>query len=139
MMAERMRPSVVKVETPRGSGSGVIVQVDNQTAIVLTNQHVIDRASSVTVVLSSGAQLSGEIVGYNASQDLAVLRVCCRSFQAAVTSADLPAPGETVFTMGYPLGVSNATVTRGVVSAIWEDNDAGRWLVADGRANQPRQ
>ena len=124
-----MRPSVVRVETSRSTGSGIIVETDGNSATVLTNHHVVDGGWSPTVRLYSGEGLTATVVGYNSYHDLAVLRVCCSNFRAASVAADPASPGETVFTMGYPLGVGSATVTRGIVSATWWDEDSDRWLV----------
>ena len=82
-VVERVRPSVVKVTTNSGTGSGVIVDVDNSgSATIVTNFHVIEGESFVSVHVH-GSMRTAEVVGYNAIKDIAVLRICCDAgFQA---------------------------------------------------------
>src|SRR5436853_3828550 len=63
-IAERVRPAITQIKVARGadrsSGSGVLFREDGH---VLTNAHVVDGATSIQVVLSSGRELSGQVVG----------------------------------------------------------------------------
>lgn len=98
-------------------GSGVII---DPKGIILTNDHVISGASKIIATTRSGQELACEVIGSDADNDLAVLRV--RKPGAALptiklgTSADLMI-GETVVAIGNPFGLSN-TVTAGVLSAL---------------------
>jgi serine protease Do len=98
-------------------GSGVII---DPKGIILTNDHVISGASKIIATTKSGQELACEVIGSDADNDLAVLRV--RKPGAALptiklgTSADLMI-GETVIAIGNPFGLSN-TVTAGVLSAL---------------------
>jgi serine protease Do len=99
-----------------GLGSGVII---DSSGVILTNDHVIRGASEIHVVLADGRQLDAEVVGSDADNDLAVLKVAARGPLPAArlgTSADLMI-GETVIAIGSPLGLKK-TVTVGVVSAL---------------------
>ncbi len=109
----------------QGLGSGVIV---DPNGIIITNDHVIRGASAIHVVLADGRELEAEVIGSDANNDLAVLKVSSKQALPAAklgTSADLMI-GETVIAIGSPFGLSK-TVTSGVVSAT------GRTFKADGR------
>jgi len=119
-IAERVRPALaqLKVNAGRdGSGSGVIFRSDGQ---LLTNAHVVDGATSVTVVLSSGRELPGRVVGSDPDTDTAVVKVDGGPFPVAElgTAADLKV-GQQAIAIGSPLGLSGGpSVTVGVVSAL---------------------
>ena len=120
-MVERVRPSVVLVQTDRGHGSGVIFDVDGGNAYVVTNHHVIAGASSIAVTVNDSFSYDAEALGYDSSFDLAVLRVQCGSCKAVSFggSEDLKT-GTEVVVIGYSGGSvqGEASVTRGIVSAI---------------------
>jgi serine protease Do len=97
-------------------GSGVII---DPSGVIVTNDHVIRGASEIHVVLADGRQLDAEVIGADADNDLAVLKVNAKSplpFARLGTSSDLMI-GETVVAIGSPLGLKK-TVTAGVVSAL---------------------
>ena len=126
-----VRPSVVKVSTRSGSGSGVIAQVDSAgNALIVTNHHVIEDGGDVTVIVGDTTRFPAVVLSSDRRKDLAVLKICCARFQAAALGdlGELPA-GTTVFAMGYPLGISEASVTRGIVSRVYFDDAARRWLI----------
>jgi len=111
--------------TVQSLGSGVLI---DPSGLIVTNDHVIRGASAIHVMLADGRQLEAEVVGSDAANDLAVLRIQAKGpFPAARlgTSADLMI-GETVVAIGSPLGLQK-TVTVGVLSAIGRsfkaDND----------------
>ena len=136
----RVRPSVVRVSTPSSTGSGVIVEVDSSgRAVVVTNHHVVEGGNRVEVLVNDTSQYTATLLGFDANKDLAVLSICCSaSFQASPLSGQNElADGATVFTMGYPLGVGRATVTRGVVSSMWFQQNAARWMVQTDAAINP--
>ena len=126
--------------TNSSTGSGVIVDVDSDgRAVIVTNYHVIEVGGAVNVLVNDANSYPATILGFDARKDLAVLSICCSTgFRASRLSSqtELPA-GSTVFTMGYPLGVSRATVTRGIVSAVWFDQTTARWLVQTDAAINP--
>jgi len=97
-------------------GSGVIVAADGT---IMTNVHVIERASRVHVMLNDQREFDATLVGADADADIAVLRVKAGGDLPHIpfgTSADLMI-GETVIAIGNPFGLSH-TVTTGVVSAV---------------------
>lgn len=99
----------------RGVGSGVII--DHQGHIV-TNQHVVDGAREVKVVLHDGRELSGKVVGVDEKSDIAVVRVegIGRVQPAAFGDSDRLEVGEWVLALGAPFDLDQ-TVTAGIVSA----------------------
>jgi len=102
--------------TRESLGSGVIVAADGT---ILTNLHVILRASRIHVTLADEREFDATLVGADADSDLAVLRVKAGSplpYIALGTSRDVMI-GETVIAIGNPFGLSH-TVTSGVVSAV---------------------
>ena len=106
------------------SGSGVIV---SPKGYIVTNNHVVEGANKLTVVLADGSQLSASIVGTDIYADLAVLKVT-GPVPAAATfgNSDALKPGETVIAIGSPLGDFKNTVTVGVISATGRTIDTGK-------------
>jgi len=127
---ERVRPAVVSIVaevptrdifgTPRsafGSGSGVIF---DPQGLVLTNNHVVQGATRVTVTMDDGRQLKGDIVGADRLSDLAVLRIPGNNHPFLPLGTDVKLRvGEWVIAIGNALALPGGpTVTVGVVSAL---------------------
>ena len=116
-----MKQSVVRVETRRSAGSGIIYEVGGNTALIVTNQHIFPGASQVTVTVGrEETEYRAELLGQDETHDLAVLRICCGTFQA-VPFGDVSQvrTGEEVVLIGYALDLEGeATVTSGIVSAV---------------------
>lgn len=128
-VVERLSSSVVTVLNlstagkEQGSGSGVIISTDGY---LLTNNHVIQGANSLEVILADGTSSSAELVGRDVFADIAVLRIYVDVPSVAeIGNSDVLRPGETVIAIGSPLGDFKNTVTVGVVSAT------GRMLETD--------
>ena len=118
---QRLKQSVVRVDTNIGGGSGVIYAVEGSTAYIVTNEHVIAGASSVQVQVRDSVTYQATTLGWDAGRDLAVLSFCCDAFQSvAFAESHEITTGIEVLVIGYPGGAVQgvASVTRGIVSAI---------------------
>ena len=129
----RVNPAVVTVvadhEFASSVGTGVLMTHDGY---FLTNAHVIDGAMGCWIILSSGVTYDAELVGYDALQDLAVLKaVGAKNLPTAVFgNSDRAVVGDTVYAIGNPLGIElRGTLTDGIISAVNRDVDMdGRTL-----------
>ena len=127
---ERVSPAVVEVNTSVGSGSdlrrlgtgsGFLIDSDGH---IVTNNHVIDGATSVRVIFSGGADASARVVGRNPANDLALLKVDASVVEGIVPvtlgdSATLK-PGQLAIAIGNPFGLQSS-VTIGVISQLGRD------------------
>jgi 2-alkenal reductase len=107
----------------QSSGSGVIISPDGY---IITNNHVVEGARDLSVVLSDGKQLPVRLISTDAFDDLAVLKA--EGSMPAVVSfgdSDNLKSGETVIAIGSPLGEFRNTVTVGVISATGRMLDTG--------------
>lgn len=100
----------------QGSGSGVII---DPSGIIVTNDHVVEGATELSVSLADGRQVKASVVGRDPSFDLAVLKVRSSGLVAAkLGNSDQLQVGETAIAIGNPLGKEFArSVTVGVISA----------------------
>jgi serine protease DegQ len=100
-------------------GSGVIVSVDGY---ILTNNHVIDAADEIEVVLADGRKAPATVVGTDPETDLAVIRIDARNLPVIVLGhAEQARVGDVVLAIGNPFGVGQ-TVTMGIISALGRNN-----------------
>lgn len=96
------------------SGSGVII---SQDGYIITNNHVVEDTTEVSIVLADGTEYPAEIIGMDVFSDLAVLKMDGEvPAVASLGNSDALKPGETVIAIGSPLGDFKNTVTSGVVS-----------------------
>jgi serine protease Do len=103
-----------------GAGSGVIIAQEGEVGYIVTNNHVIEGATSIMVRLKDGTELNANLVGTDSVTDLAVLTV---STEKALTvsvlgDSDSLIVGQEVIAIGNPLGQLGGTVTNGIVSAL---------------------
>jgi serine protease Do len=133
------RPQVPRQERYRqGLGSGVIVSPDGY---ILTNHHVVENASELTVVLFDGRRFSGRIVGTDQKTDLAVIKIDATKLPSAVfgDSSRVQA-GDFVIAIGSPFSPQlQHTVTFGIVSATGRGSlgiaDYGDFIQTDAAIN----
>ncbi|MFE8700158.1 S1C family serine protease [Cytobacillus sp. FJAT-54145] len=117
-----------------GSGSGVIFKKTENSAYIITNNHVIEGAGQIEVSLANGERVSATLVGADALTDLAVLKINPKYVTTVIEfgdSATLRA-GDEVLAIGNPLGLEfSRTVTQGIVSAVDRtisvSTSAGEW------------
>ncbi len=107
----------------RSMGSGFIIDA---SGVIITNNHVIDGADEVVVILDDGTELKATVEGTDKRTDLAVLRVKHDKPLAAVKFADSDKTrvGDWVLAIGNPFGLGGS-VTAGIVSARGRDIHAG--------------
>ncbi len=109
-------PDVPQERVQQSLGSGVIV--DATRGLVLTNNHVIERADEVTVTLHDGRTLNAEVIGRDPDTDVAVVRIPAENLTAlALADSDRLRVGDFVVAIGNPFGLGQA-VTSGIVSAL---------------------
>ncbi|RIZ66843.1 MAG: DegQ family serine endoprotease [Methylococcales bacterium] len=97
-------------------GSGVII--DSKQGLVLTNNHVIDKADSIMVTLHDGRQLNAELIGTDPESDVAVIKIPSNNLsQLTMADSSLLKVGDFVVAIGNPFGLGQ-TVTSGIVSAL---------------------
>ena len=123
----------------RGTGSGVVSQPDGA---ILTNNHVIDGALTISVHLRDGRVLPGRLLGRDPETDLAVVKVDATGLvPAKFADSDAARVGEWVVAIGSPFGFSY-TVTAGILSAKGRGDlsaNADRGFSPDRREHQPGQ
>ena len=128
-IAETARDSVVEITTEtvsgssrmrqfvvEGAGSGVVITSDGY---IVTNNHVIEDATSIKVRLTSGEIYDASLVGKDSQTDLAVIKINASNLTPAVlgNSSELKV-GDLAVVIGNPLGELGGTVTDGIVSAL---------------------
>jgi len=104
-------------QTASGSGSGIVISSDGY---IVTNHHVINGASTVTVHLNNGTQYPASLVGSDERTDLAVIKIDAKDLTVATLGdSDLLQAGEKAIAIGNPLGQEFAgTLTSGIISAL---------------------
>ena len=102
----------------QGSGSGIIL---NESGYIVTNQHVIDGASELSIILNTGEEIAATLVGQDKKTDLAVLKVDTDATLHPATLGDSTTVevGETAVAIGNPMGMEfSGSVTAGIISAV---------------------
>ena len=131
-VAEKAKPTVVEITTEivsnhsyfqqyveSGAGSGVIISTDGY---IITNNHVIEGASKITVRLTTGTEYEAVLIGTDSQSDIAVLKVDATGLPyATIGDSSKLAVGEEVLAIGNPLGSLGGSVTNGIISALDRD------------------
>lgn len=108
-----------RMGTQAASGSGFVYKKDSKNAYILTNNHVVEDASKIVVTYIDGSETEAEVVGKDEFSDISVLKVKADTVLAVAElgSSDEAEIGDTVFTVGAPLGKEYmGTITKGIVS-----------------------
>lgn len=99
-----------------GAGSGVILTEDGY---IVTNNHVIEDASKITVRLHDGNTYQATLIGTDSKTDVALLKIDATGLTpATLGDSDSLVVGETAVAVGNPLGELGGTVTNGIISAL---------------------
>jgi S1-C subfamily serine protease len=126
-VAAKVLPSVVSVEVVNGSehGAGSAFAIDREGHL-LTNNHVLGGGGTVAVILNNGRRVEAKIVGRDARNDLAVLKIdpAAGVPPVSLASSTSAAVGDDVLAIGSPLGLAG-TVTAGIVSALDREVEVG--------------
>lgn len=102
--------------TSAASGSGFVLTDDGY---ILTNFHVIEDANSIKVSFYDGTELDAQLIGYDESNDIAVLKVEAENLQTVILgSSEELNVGDQVMAIGNPLGELTFSLTSGYVSAL---------------------
>jgi Do/DeqQ family serine protease len=100
----------------QSAGSGVIVDAKN--GYIITNAHVIENATEITVTLQDDREVKGEIVGKDTASDVAVLKVTAKGLaEMPLADSSKAEVGDFVIAIGNPFGLQH-TVTSGIISAL---------------------
>ena len=116
----RTAPGQPRLPTQQSSGSGFFISADGY---IVTNNHVVENAESIKVVLKDETELDAEVVGRDEATDLAVIKVKGRGGPFPFVNfenAGKPRVGDWVITVGNPFGLGG-TATAGIVSAYGRD------------------
>jgi len=101
--------------TQEGLGSGFIITSDGY---ILTNNHVVEGATKITVMLKDGREFSGQVVGTDSTSDVAVVKISGTNLPTVqLGDSSALTVGQKVIAIGNPYGLSQ-TVTTGIISAL---------------------
>ena len=128
-VAAKVKPSVVEITTEQtvngsyfsqyvqsGAGSGVLITTDGY---IITNNHVIEGATRITVRLTSGDEYEAKLIGTDSQEDIAVIKIEETDLPCATLGDSTKlAVGDEVLAVGNPLGSLGGSVTNGIISAL---------------------
>ena len=124
-VARAVTPSVVRISTGFGQGSGIIWDAAN--GYIVTNDHVTDTADTVSVLLHNGVEVSGVVIGGDAARDISVVQVDSSGLglvEATFAPSQTVEVGQLAVAIGSPFGLDQS-VTAGIVSAANRINPFG--------------
>ena len=109
-------PNTPRQREFQSAGSGVIVDAKN--GYIVTNAHVIENATEITVQLLDNRSLTAKVIGKDPGSDVAVLKVQAANLvEIPIADSDLEEVGDFVVAIGNPFGLGH-TVTSGIISAL---------------------
>ena len=116
--AALLSPFGLDIPRMRGQGSGFFIDAQGH---ILTNNHVVDKVSTVQVFLSDGTQLEGKVIGTDANNDIALLQVDAAKIPGlaylVLADSGMVKPGQMAVALGSPFGLQGS-ITVGIVSGI---------------------
>ena len=115
-VAETVAPSVVRIDTATGTGSGIIY---DQNGSVVTNAHVVLGADTVEIQLADGTRATGKVLGSDPAVDIAIVQIQenLNFRKATFATLDTIRVGQLAVAIGSPFGLEQS-VTAGIVSAV---------------------
>jgi serine protease Do len=131
LAADRVKPTVVSIISLTseeenqedqglfGLGSGIIFNIQGKKAFIVTNQHVIEGAKALEVVLTDGKKRKAKLIGADRITDLAVLQIDSKDIRSVAEFGDSGGlkAGESAIAIGNPLGLGySQTITAGIIS-----------------------
>ena len=137
-LISKVRGSVVfvLVDTDLGqvSGSGFIIDPDG---LIVTNNHVISDASEITIFLDDSSSYTGTVVGRDVVRDLAVVKIEASGLPALELGDQSQVQlGTEVIVLGFPLGLPELSVTRGIISSFRSNTGSNiTWIQTDSAVN----
>ena len=113
-----LSPFGLDIPRMRGQGSGFLIDAEGH---ILTNNHVVDKVSTVQVFLSDGTQLDGKVIGTDPNNDIALLQVDAAKVPGlaylVLADSGKVKPGQMAVALGSPFGLQGS-ITVGIVSGI---------------------
>ncbi len=101
--------------TAQGAGSGVIISADGY---IITNHHVVENATKITVTLFDGKEYEAELIGSDKKADIGIVKINAENLvPATIGDSSKIQVGDTAVVIGNPLGTLGGTVTNGIISA----------------------
>ena len=115
-VAAAVSPSVVRIDTSTGTGSGIILDSSGR---VVTNAHVVNGAQKVDIRFADGTRAQGTVLGSDPNVDIAIVRIegDATFEEAEFASSDTVQVGQLAVAIGSPFGLEQS-VTAGIVSAV---------------------
>ena len=108
--------AAVTVKVSGGHGSGFFISTDGY---ILTNQHVVQDEKFVTILLSTGREIAGEVIRFHQARDVALIKVNESGFPALPLNFKEPNSGSELFAIGSPLAIRHQnTLSKGIVSGF---------------------
>lgn len=130
-------PSVVKIICGGGSGSGFVFE---SSGYILTNEHVARHCgTTATIKLKDNTVLTGNVLGKDAINDVAVIKVNQSLPSLVLGDSDeqaLPL-GSNIFVLGHPLGLNNIVITQGLLTSRQRDSNLGFDYLTTDAATEP--
>lgn len=116
-----LQAAVVTIKLENGTGSGFFISRDGY---LLTNQHVVEDNKFVTIKLTTGREMPGEVLRSHKARDVALVKVNEAGMNALPLQLEPPDVAAEVYAIGSPKGEKySTTITRGIISAYRTEND----------------
>ncbi len=114
-IVEKLKDSVVYIETADGSGSGFIIE---STGYILTNAHVVQGVNSANIIFSNSLNASASVIGRDENVDIALLKVNKTGLKnSSLGDSEAVKQGDEIFTLGYPFGIKgDVSFKEGTIS-----------------------